>query len=295
MRVSVIIPVYQVLDFLDEALQSVATQDYADKEILLVDDGSAPDQAAIITALCHKHPSVTLLRQVHGGAAAARNNGVAHSRAELIVFLDADDVLQPGALRFFVDAMQAHSKAIATYGRVQMIDAEGQPQGSVMPSDARVVSGRQVLPFLLERKLPFCNGSICIRRQALNGLSVHNTHLTVGEDWVLWCHLALAGTIVSGGNRVVLHRRKHPGNISAQGIENPSLILAAYECIYTEPAFIHPVGEAAWHTLKEKCLCRIHAYLASTYAARGETEKAARHFGQITLPLSAFDDSGETG
>ncbi|MDX2074535.1 MAG: glycosyltransferase [Alphaproteobacteria bacterium] len=293
MHVSIIIPVYEITAFLEEAVQSAASGDYADKEVLVVDDGSSPENAAVIASICQRYPLVKLLQQPHGGAAAARNFGVANASGELVFFLDADDVLQPGALGFLVGALREHPDAIASYGRVQMMDAGGRLTGGIMPADARIVSGARVLEFLLERKLPFCNGSIIIRKAALEKLDVENTHLTVGEDWVLWCHLALVGTIIPAGNRVVLHRRKHGKNVSAQGIENPELILAAYESIHAHPVFSQALGEEKCRELKEKCLCRIHTYLASAYAANGEAEKAAHHFRQVTLPLSAFDDSGE--
>ena len=160
MRISVIIPVYNVTQFLDEAIRSAVMQNYPELETVVVDDGSAPERREEIAEICRRYPSVTYCHQPHLGAAAARDFGVAQTAADCIVFLDADDVLAPGALSFFSTAMERLPEAIAVYGRVVNTDEDGQPTGGLQPVAAWIAPGAEVLEFLLERKPPFCNGSI---------------------------------------------------------------------------------------------------------------------------------------
>jgi len=92
-RVSIIIPVYNAARFLRETLASALNQDIADKEIIVVDDGSSDDSLAI--ARQYASEQVRVLHQINRGASAARNRGLAEARGEFIQFLDADDLLAP--------------------------------------------------------------------------------------------------------------------------------------------------------------------------------------------------------
>ena len=101
--VSVVIPCHNHAKYLGEAIDSVCSQSYAYKEIIVVDDGSTED----IISICEKYPSqVKYVRVEKVGLAAARNIGVQHSTGSYLVFLDADDVLYSEALeinRYFFD------------------------------------------------------------------------------------------------------------------------------------------------------------------------------------------------
>ncbi len=290
MRIAVIIPVYNVTQFLDAAIRSVVSQKDSSQEIIVVDDGSAAEHASIITEICNRYPTVKCYHQPHGGAAAARDFGRAQTDAECIVFLDADDVLLPSAFAIFTEAMQRAPDAVAVYARVENIDEAGNVISGMLPAQSWIASGAELLEFLLQRKVSFCNGSVCIRAAALRAISVNNHHLTIGEDWVLWCHLALFGNIIYADEHIVLHRRKHPQNISLRSLDDPALLMDALRTIFAHPAFEEKMGAEKLRGLHEKALCRIHAYLASVYAANAQPEKAAIHLQQITLPLSEIRD-----
>ena len=85
--ISVLIPVYNCDRYLAEAIQSVLDQTYPAHEIIVVDDGSTDESAAI----ARQFPQVTLLTQPNQGEGAARNLGVQHATGDWIAFLDADD------------------------------------------------------------------------------------------------------------------------------------------------------------------------------------------------------------
>ena len=100
--VSVIIAFLNEEKFLKEAVNSVLEQDYANWELLLVDDGSTNNSTAIAKAFAQKFPNriFYLEHENHAnkGVCASRNKGVAAARGELLAFLDADDVWLPGKL-----------------------------------------------------------------------------------------------------------------------------------------------------------------------------------------------------
>ena len=103
--IAVVIPVYRVTDYLEEAIASATHQDYARKEVIVVDDGSVDDTHGIIT---RDFPEVRCIRQSNGGASSARNRGVQEARGEWIAFLDADDAWHPDKLRAQLALMQRH-------------------------------------------------------------------------------------------------------------------------------------------------------------------------------------------
>lgn len=92
--ISVIIPAYNAQNYLAEALASVFAQEYRPLEVIVVDDGSTDQTAAV--AKCRA--GVRYLYQEHQGPMIAKNNALAHCRGELIAFLDADDLWLPGKL-----------------------------------------------------------------------------------------------------------------------------------------------------------------------------------------------------
>jgi glycosyltransferase involved in cell wall biosynthesis len=93
--VSVIVPAYNASMTIERTLCSVMAQTYAHLEIIVVDDGSNDDTAAIVERVSREDPRITLLRQSNKGVATARNLGIAHAYGEFVAPIDADDIWHP--------------------------------------------------------------------------------------------------------------------------------------------------------------------------------------------------------
>jgi len=111
--VSVIITNYNYARFLNEAIASALGQTYPNIEVIVVDDGST-DESVLVAK---KHP-VRVIEQPNSGVARARNRGAAEARGEYIVFLDADDVLQPTFVEHCFRALR-DSRAAYAYTAVE--------------------------------------------------------------------------------------------------------------------------------------------------------------------------------
>ncbi len=95
-RVSVIMPVFNAASYLAQAIESVLSQDHSDVQLVVVDDSSTDDSVAIASGY---GTALTLIeRSSHGGACAARNDGLGLATGARIMFLDSDDYLLPGAV-----------------------------------------------------------------------------------------------------------------------------------------------------------------------------------------------------
>jgi len=91
-QISVVIPVFNGEKFIQEALESVLAQNEPSVEILVVDDGSTDGTAAVAENF---RGAIRLIRQPNRGVAAARNHGIQLAQAEVLAFLDADDLFTP--------------------------------------------------------------------------------------------------------------------------------------------------------------------------------------------------------
>jgi glycosyltransferase involved in cell wall biosynthesis len=128
--VSVIITNFNYARFLEHAIESAIAQSYGPVEIIVVDDGSTDDSAAIIRGYGDR--VIPVFKQ-NGGQASAFNAGLARSHGEIVIFLDADDVLLPDIVHRVTRAFAANPTAAKVHYRMEMIDAEGQRLGVLMP------------------------------------------------------------------------------------------------------------------------------------------------------------------
>lgn len=111
--VSVIIPVYNREQYIEECVASVFQQTHQDFELLLIDDGSTDGSAALCRKLQDTDNRVIFLESAHGGVSAARNIGLDRAQGEYIFFLDSDDIIHPQLLKTLVCGMNAHNAAIS--------------------------------------------------------------------------------------------------------------------------------------------------------------------------------------
>lgn len=111
--------------YLPDAIQSVLQQTYPAKSIIYVDDGSSDPSAELARDLLRGHPRArVIVRNQGGGAGAARNDGLRAARSPYVVFLDGDDLLYPGALESFAQALRHGHADVVFSNRDYFIEAE---------------------------------------------------------------------------------------------------------------------------------------------------------------------------
>jgi glycosyltransferase involved in cell wall biosynthesis len=143
-RVSAVVPVYNGAATIERALASILAQDFHDAEVIVVDDGSTDRTPEILRSYGDR---IRVLRQEDRSSPAARNTGVAASRAEYIAFLDADDVWLPGRLAKTVAALDREPDAVFAYSDAVPVDDRDQPVSSryVPPEKAHAPSQEELL------------------------------------------------------------------------------------------------------------------------------------------------------
>ena len=123
-RLSVIMPVYNTSEFLEESIGSVLCQTFRDFELIAVDDGSTDNSLEICRRYEAADSRVRVLTQKNLGAGAARNKGAAHARAEYLMFLDSDDTAAPDMFAKAMEVMKEKDPDLLIFGYEEIFYSE---------------------------------------------------------------------------------------------------------------------------------------------------------------------------
>ncbi len=177
--VSIITPVYNGSEYLDDLIRSVLNQDYPNIEHLVIDDGSE-DNGATVSVL-RKYPKVRWWSRPNQGQYATMNEGLLAAQGEIVCFVSADDVVSPGAVKIAVDALLKNGPLDAVFGAASYIDSAGSPYPYPIPFQSAPVS--YVIYFA---HIPHC--SFYVKRNALltHELLFNASFQSVGDyDWMI--------------------------------------------------------------------------------------------------------------
>jgi glycosyltransferase involved in cell wall biosynthesis len=179
--VSVIIPCFKHAQYLKQAVESVLAQTYPAVEIIVIDDGS-PDNTAEVAASFGDR--IIYHRQENAGLSAARNKGISLATGEHLLFLDADDLLQPFAIS---EAMELSATDVICTGWIDI-----DPQGRTLAKMNPAVLLPDPFHALLEKNIAPCHAFV-VRKRAVDAVGAFDVELQSHEDWDLWLRLAAAG------------------------------------------------------------------------------------------------------
>lgn len=188
--VSVIIPVYNSSEFLEETLLSVLSSTWPNMEIVIVDDGSTDDSPAIAKRYAARHDNIRFLQQANAGTSVARNRAIAAAAGEYILPVDSDDRISPEYISLAVEAMCGHPDVKLVYSEAEFFgDRNGKFR--LPPFSLRLLARRNIIhPCGLYRREDWARAGGYIA--------------DVGrEDWVFWV------AMLKDGGKVV--RLKHTG------------------------------------------------------------------------------------
>lgn len=229
---------------LEETLRTVAAQTCQDYECIVVDDGSPIDLRAVVSA----SPRTTLLRQANAGCATARNSGLAVSRGQFVVILDADDYLLPEALEAGLRELAAHPECGFSVGRREEMTYEG---GSVpwgvptLPNETRMHRALLAAEWYI---LP--PSSAMFRREVVEAIGGFQDPWGADDlDFYLRVAHRFEGRCFN--DPAVTRYRRY----SASSSRNGARMLESMRAVYARQWPLvqgDPAGEEAWHRGREK-------------------------------------------
>lgn len=138
-KLSIIIPAYNVEAFLPQCLNSIFSQDYADYEVLCVDDGSTDGTPELLQSYAAEHPNLRVLTQSNQGMSTARNYGLKEAKGEYVLFVDSDDWLCEGALSILAAAFD--NEDVVCFNAKKYIEKTDEYKDNHSPSIDGVVKG----------------------------------------------------------------------------------------------------------------------------------------------------------
>lgn len=116
MKVSVIVPIYNVESYVRECIESIINQTLEDIEVILVNDGSTDRSIEIIEDLLTIHKNIILINKENGGLSSARNTGLSYATGDYVCFVDSDDYLHPNYLQFLYNEAVNNKLDVAVGG-----------------------------------------------------------------------------------------------------------------------------------------------------------------------------------
>ena len=133
--ISVIIPVYNVEDYLERCVHSVIFQSHSNLDIILVNDGSTDRSGFICESLANRFRRITVIHKENGGLSSARNEGLKVAKGNIITFLDSDDYIHKDMYQILINQMELYSADISecAYRRSWGFIADTDKENAILP------------------------------------------------------------------------------------------------------------------------------------------------------------------
>lgn len=205
-QVSVIIPTYNRAWIVKEAIDSVLAQEFADYELIVVDDGSTDATAEVLSGYGER---ICALRQKNKGVSAARNKGIQSAGGNLIAFLDSDDLWLPSKLDRQVAFFQKHPHAVAC-----------QTEETWIRNGLRVnpkKRHRKPSGMIFEPSLELClvsPSAVMIRRSLFDQVGLFDESLPACEDYDLWLRISCRFPVDRIATPLIIKRGGHSDQLS---------------------------------------------------------------------------------
>ena len=192
---SIIIPLYNKAPYIRKAVESVVAQTRGDWELIVVDDGSTDGGDNNVKTISDSR--IKLVRQENAGVSTARNNGVSLATAPYITFLDADDWWEPAFLEEMSGLIERHPAA-GIYGTGYYIVKNGKKKVAPVGVDDDFKEGgiNYYRVYAKTLCMPLTSISVCIPRKVFDDGGGFPMGITLGEDLLLWLHIALTNQVV---------------------------------------------------------------------------------------------------
>lgn len=207
---SVLISVYNGARFLNEAMDSVLSQDFADFECVVIDDGSTDGSGATLDGYAKRDPRLKVIHQVNTGLVGALNRGIELCSAPLIARMDADDICLPGRFSAQVARMQAADDLAVLGGQIRIMDEEGK-----LIRVSQYPTTRGDIAAFIEGGSPVAHPATVMRKDAIMRVGPYRKAFAHAEDYELWLRIHDSGYAIENLDEPLIGYRQHAGNVSA--------------------------------------------------------------------------------
>ena len=273
-KVSVIIPTYNRLPMLKEAVDSVLAQDFEDLELIVVDDSSTDGTAEEMKEYGGRDKLIE--HTENRGVSAARNRGILHAKGKYIAFLDSDDLWVKGKLKIEVAFLDDNPHYPLCY-----------------TDEIWIRKGKRVNPMLkhakysgwiFEKCLPLCiisPSSVMMKRTLFSKVGLFDEALPVCEDYDFWLRVSARFPIFFIDRKLIIKRGGHPGQLSQRSWGNDRYRVIALEKLLSEPSIGADEREMILKQMEEKCQILYKGFLKRGNKMEGKRyQEIMRRYGR---------------
>lgn len=272
---SIVLPTYNRAEFLEDAFNSIISQQYLNWELIIVDDGSSDNTTEIVSAFIQKTTNnVIYIQQENQGPAIARNTGIAKASGDYIAFYDSDDIWLPHHLKNCIDILEANQDVSWVYGACQRRIKEtseilqestfytnGQPN-LLFSLHTRTIGNLHIIedPKAAQMQIEYGIDSglqnSVLKREILDAISI--PEFRIGEDRLFIAMALKRGFTLAFCDDIHVHYMVHGGNISdtntkEENIEKRIVVIKQLiECYEKTPEYISNLNDAELATIKAK-------------------------------------------
>jgi glycosyltransferase involved in cell wall biosynthesis len=212
-RISIVIPAYNVADFIVPAVESALDQTFRDLEVIVVDDGSIDDTSNLLASLAErrKDDRLRIVRQANGGLSSARNTGIREARGTYIGFLDGDDLWRADKAGAHVALMDSDPNIGFSYSGSEYLEENGNSAHRLLRPDTLHPSLHQMI---LRNHVG--NGSTpVVRRMCFEVAGNFREDLRSCEDYEMWCRILwMTDTVATGLQEPLTYYRLRKSSLS---------------------------------------------------------------------------------
>jgi len=183
--ISVITATYNMGQYLNDAIDSVLSQDYQSLECIVVDDGS-DDNTKNILAQYQEDPRVMVICQDNSGQTVAKNRGISAAHGEFLAFCDADNIWLPDKLSRQIKCYNSNPEVGVVYGDIELMNEQGDPLPT--PSIKRY-SGRITGKLLADNFVTF--NTTLVPRRIIDKVGGFDESLSMAIDYDLWLRISV--------------------------------------------------------------------------------------------------------
>ena len=258
--VSIIIPVYNVGEYLTRCLESCLLQQYSNTEIIAVDDGSADNSGEILDLFCQLDARVKVVHKKNGGVTSAREEGISIATGEYLFFLDGDDYIPKNAIKdLVVKALETNADIIAA--DYAFVDEHGQVSEKRTFS-FEIVSPETYYPLIFRNHQIYLCFKL-VRRSLYRRVQVP-LEITLGEDAICFVQLVRNAAKIAKCDQIVYYYCRRSNSVT-MSLRRKDLIMAyeASEWIFSY-MMRFPVNTALELELKKYRLMQVLLYLKRT-------------------------------
>ena len=242
-KFSIIIPVYNVKEYLKRCVDSVVKQTYSDIDILLIDDGSTDGSGEECERLAQKDVRIRVIHQKNEGLSAARNTGLQNAHGEYIIFLDSDDYISPDCCERFMEVISND-----TY--------------DIVAADAYIVKGTQIKHQTVDR----------------SHIAVPTDGRTFLSDCLKSGYTSMCAPFALYRRAFVVDNELWfiPGLLHEDQLWTPQVFLKAQKVTYIRHLFYYhwiredSIGNSSWSTRRYNDIQTVCKKLYPIYAEQGE-------------------------